>query len=583
MLLLLFLLLLNTSHILPSDAKPLSGKKIKVTFDNTNATEEYPLEYLNYFVTAKNMLEDLGSPTEMPLHNVSKRTFDCLTAFAKAFHDGNNNFQKAETTFSDIINQYADVFDVNLLKSTDYLDFTFEAFDSDKDMFITLKMVDEIIPLYANVLKKRPFWITDSDAILPRELKLATPTLLLEDLLTIVKPVIKKTSINLEAGSDAYPLTVSTSGSRYGFGCVINDGKTSEKSQGLFRDFFYGKVIEIKTGFSYAYTSLFPKHNLLSKQNIALNGYSSSNGSIRCAVSEDGNFMLITSRQPENYRAMATLYNLSNPKKNSSGLVEPVDTVNLDISSENIDSILFDEIKSIFNILAYDNNKFLYLYQATPSTTKLFVNQISLSHSYQTQMTWSCINGQLIGVPYSSQTSTVIYDETPENFERLKTVQSINDNPWFYKGKVKHKADFSVIKFAMPFRTLSTVAIQRSFIPSFETRLCERLGADSEEVNLGQATTAFDPKHLCVYFALDNEEAGSPATMGIKYPWKQKLTMAVNLLNKRVLNGELNITVDAYFLYHYYTHRDRWRIYCAKILDQISPEIKALYNLDKAE
>lgn len=63
----------------------LSGATVKIQCSDETEPSEYPLEAINLFVTVKNMIDDLGNNSELPipLAYATKLPFKCLTDFAQ--------------------------------------------------------------------------------------------------------------------------------------------------------------------------------------------------------------------------------------------------------------------------------------------------------------------------------------------------------------------------------------------------------------------------------------------------------------------------------------------------------------------
>lgn len=320
----------------------LSGQMIKIQCSDEAEPSEYLYELVNYSKTIRDFIGDMGTENNIPLSNVTKKTFDCLINFAKILHDHKNRLPDVRQTFREKLTP--EVSTSELLLATNYLDIdTFitepnpsaegEATDK-KSSRISFK--DLIASLHANFLKTNlPTIHVSTDNIiscdnLPIELESLVAKWLLHDLLKSQEPVEKSAiffEIQLQQIGDKI---ISSSGSSNSFcGIWMKTGRADSfylpfDSSDLNNDnYFHIKLTDS------------PKHI----------------PSI-CVISSDKKWMIITGKalnEQNHFKySFASIYDLSTPKE----ILSPIKVIDLALFNANRPSgVFFNSKNNTFDIV----------------------------------------------------------------------------------------------------------------------------------------------------------------------------------------------------------------------------------------
>ena len=218
-------------------------------------------------------------------------------------------------------------------------------------------------------------------------------------------------------------------------------------------------------------------------------------------------------------------------------------------------------------------------------------------------MNWACVNGKLVGDPVVNKninlmSSVLVEDEVVKNVlvfdeKKLRECAFDQDNDtWVYtkENGTLSDAHCSIVKTEEKPDGITEVvlnrAILRSFIPDFENILSKKL--DMIKGNLtgvkSHYQVTFDPNHLHMNCIIKDPKKKT-SRVGIYYPYDQKLVAAVNIINKKMLDGYPEILYDVYFLYEYYTNPKKWYVRCKELINPkkmfISPEIQQVFGIDQ--
>jgi hypothetical protein len=579
-LLMLYIMPCPTTAMETSDK--ILGQMIKVQCKDTKEGKEgeYYIDYLQYSTTIKNMLEDFANSSGPVSVNTSHETFTCLMQhFVRRSYEADNHFDDARTKFRELKLQCPNNTPLDLLIQANYLDITIPIFD-DK-WHRNIPFMDLMASLYADHLQTQPFHIIEEGGAtlcdgLPRELEPLVAGWLLYDLCKDTKPTTVHKKFKFSGDLDNGPI-LSNIGSKNGFACVWSQiGGGSSQSDMLSHRYVY---------FDFLQNGPFQQKILSSSpfkqedQDISIQ---------QCALSEDGNYMLIVGGTET--RSKAYLYNLSNsdidPKNH--GII-PVHSETIEHSIDDIITTLFDGITGNFNIIAQspivqgnvETKTTFHYYNFSPHSESL---QLDGTADCPTTfdcngMQWSCINGKLIGVCQSKQPEdmrAVVRDKNTliECFFDAKNQQ------WYTAKGDKQGLKFQVINSPIDrivFAEFRKIAVQDYFIPHFQHCLSYSMIPPVLVRRL-----RLDSTHLCTY-CISYPSLWGGQEVGILYPFGQKLTMAINILNKRVSSQQKQVLVDAFFLDRFHRKPKSWELECEKILKPmlLSKEIQELYNVDQ--
>jgi hypothetical protein len=506
-----------------------------------------------------------------------------MSNFVKASYEADNHFADARAKFKELKSQCQNSTSLDLLIQANHLGMTTSIFD--KILRRNIPFESLMASLYASYLQEHPFQIVTKDNArycdgLLYDLEPLVAGWLLYDLCKDMKPEIIRRAFSFSGYFFDVP-SISNIGSKNGFVCAWDQ---------------MGGSLAMPSKLSYRYTYFdFSKNDPFKEKILSRSPFVQPNQSLpirQCTLSEDGGYMLLVSGLEQ---SNVSLYNLSNPEyagKGQSEGVVPVCSFPVEHSINDIVTALFDNTTGNFNIIARS--------PSVPGNVKAkttFYYYSLLPHSKSLQehgtadcpailncdaMQWSCINGEFVGV-YQDQKSKDRHVVVRNNNELIMCLFDQENQQWYPAEGNKKKLNFQVINAAAS--KAGTIekqhaerAIQDSFIPNFQYCLSHNLSK-----NLHAHYLKFDATHLCTYFVSRNLQDGSPE-VGVLYPFDQKLTIAINILNKRVSSDQKQVLVDTFFLDRFYRKPESWESECENILQPqvlLSEEIQELYNVNQ--
>jgi hypothetical protein len=587
----LFIILLgvlNTSYVILASEKPVSGATIKIQCkDSPQPPLKYPVEFVKYSETAKNILENLSEITDspIPLEQATSAVFDCLIKnFVEELYNADNKISDARKKFQELKLKCPNIAPSDLLIQSNYLDMNVSIFDTKEKKNINFKSL--IASLYTDYLKNNAFQITMESGVtscdgLPHELEPFIAGWLLHDLFEKMKPEEIKRNFKFSGTVEAGPI-LSNSGFQDGFACIW-----AQIGGNIFQsDLFSNRC---------AFFDFSKKDRFQEKRFSMINLTLTLNEKTQFAISEDEKYLLIVhsiSILPAPLQATIFLYDLSQLKKNEEDILLPNQTFSLSHSINEINSILFDSKTNTFNIIAYSqivpeaiDKKIFYRHTVTPNPVNLQTQQEDISDENKkklsSSMIWSCIHGNLIGV---SSNLVVVHDgkNLSECFFDNK------DNRWSYKkGEKEIPLNFCIVQ-AKEKSALShghrdfSFAVPNSFIPNFQELLAKKL-----KNTIICDELRFDANRYRQYFIVSSSTdkgSGVMPGVGILYPGKEKFVKSCDILNKRVLSGNPRVLVDAFCIDRLERNPESWEVDCKNILEPkmlISEDIQKIYKIDQ--
>lgn len=305
----------------------------------------------------------------------------------------------------------------------------------------------------------------------------------------------------------------------------------------------------------------------------------------RCALSHNGRYFLISTNIEEQFGGDVChlhLYDLHDIKQNKPQhtTIEIKRTLT---NSENIAAIIYDDTKQLFYIIASTINfdkKAEIISVFTIDPTQPYTEPTSkeiggIVNKMATELKWSYVNGNLVGISNDLEQGLLYKDG-----KCFTCTLDENKEKWVYKiDDQNYDADFDVILGRLVNGHLGSIqefgAIQSSFIPHIrETALS--LG----NFVLTKDTiykTQFDPHHLCI-----TSIQGDCAQIHPFMP--PKLVAIWHMLHKKIRTGDSKILIDSYVLNRYITRPyENWKTECDALKPYTSPEVQAFCNTDETK
>ena len=565
MLYLLLLLALTTLSYAADNQKPNLPFTIRFPDDNDQTTDT-STHQIPWSATMKNIVDDLGTNDPIPVPNVRKAIFYCLSKILVLSEnpvillDTSLPFNEVKKTIVD--SPYLSRFTVNDSFDINYRDLLIQANYLEVHPKVTMSLAKP----YVDNLRKPTITVQSSNDIvfdnLPHDLEPLPAGWLWHDMLQKIKVQTHKHDLGLDK------LDILE-------GPIISNASSAGNVVYLWRQIGNGS-----TERSDLWTKL-TKVNFDTQKDTRFDVLVYPDSSVKfCAFSHDGKHVLAAHTLCR--FNLYTIDGVSNKKPLHHHIVYDEKLV-APVFDFCLGSIIPDDTKQLFHIIttASNQSKKLCIYFFTidplqPDPAVVLNGMHPVENPLSIRVRWSCVNGNLIGIDENLEKAILYKDK-----KLLECSFDANEEKWVYEVDDKmYEADFDAIQCCLCRLNYTSLvqdfgAIPKSFIPNIREVIPK---FNRPLTNDMPYKIHFDPHHFCI-----TDVQGNYAQTHHLMP--PKLVAIWHMLHKKVRSGDPKILIDSYVLNRYYTRPydepyDDWRTEYEYLKPYASPAVQALCDTD---